>query len=106
MTGIGDQIKSIREVRAWSQTDVARRMNDHGWPKYSQVTVARTESGERMPRLDEAFDLADVFGVNIYFLAGEVNAIRTDEWAAGFAAGRADTLGSVRDLLDGLGADQ
>lgn len=47
-----------REARGWSQSELARRMNKLGWKKYNQVTVARTEEGTRVPRLDEALTLA------------------------------------------------
>ena len=56
---------ALREERGWSQTEVARRMTDLGWPKYTQMTVSRTEKGERPIRLDEANSLADVFGVDM-----------------------------------------
>lgn len=58
----------LREERGWSQSELARRMVEAGWPKYTQMTVSRTEKGERPIRLNEAESLANVFGVDLYNL--------------------------------------
>lgn len=58
----------LREERGWSQSELARRMVDAGWPKYTQMTVSRTEKGERPIRLNEAESLAEVFGIDLYNL--------------------------------------
>ncbi len=58
----------LREERGWSQSELARKMVDAGWPKYTQMTVSRTEKGERPIRLDEADALASVFGIDLYNL--------------------------------------
>lgn len=61
VTGIfGENVRRIRETRAWSQSELARRMQAHGWPKYSQVAVSRTEEGSRAVRLDEALAFSEV----------------------------------------------
>ncbi|ALE05530.1 hypothetical protein AL755_08615 [Arthrobacter sp. ERGS1:01] len=54
-------LKRFREVYGWSQSELARRMQESGWPKYSQVAVSRTEEGSRSVRLDEAVALAKLF---------------------------------------------
>ena len=56
----GANLKRLRESRGWSQSELARQMQEVGWKKYSQVSVSRTEEGSRTVRLDEAIDLANV----------------------------------------------
>lgn len=58
-------IQIAREHLNWNQSQLAREMNEKGWPKYSQMTVARTESGARTPRLDEALALAEILGQSL-----------------------------------------
>lgn len=58
-TVFGISVRQIREKRGWSQSELARRMQQIGWDKYSQVAVSRTEEGTRVVRLDEAFALAE-----------------------------------------------
>lgn len=58
----------LREERGWSQSELARRMVEAGWPKYTQMTVSRTEKGERPIRLNEMETLAQVFDVELYTL--------------------------------------
>lgn len=55
----------------WSQSYLARRMNEAGWSNFYQVTVARTEKGERPVSLHEALTLADLFGIDVTQLAGD-----------------------------------
>ena len=55
----------MREERGWSQSELARRMVEAGWPKYTQMTVSRTEKGERPIRLNEVEALARLFDVEI-----------------------------------------
>lgn len=61
----GKSVKRVRERREWSQSELARRMQEAGWPKYSQVAISRTEEGSRAVRLDEALGLARVLGVQL-----------------------------------------
>jgi transcriptional regulator with XRE-family HTH domain len=58
----GRRLRELRTGLGWSQTEVARRMNalDH---QLHQTAVAKIEAGTRPLRLNEAFDLAEVFGV-------------------------------------------
>ncbi|UXN30696.1 helix-turn-helix transcriptional regulator [Glutamicibacter sp. M10] len=56
----GENQRRRRYEKGWSQSELARRMQDYGWTKYSQVAVSRTEDGERMVRLDEGLALASV----------------------------------------------
>lgn len=61
----GRNLRKHREALGWSQSELARKMQDAGWPKYSQVAVSRTEEGTRAVRLDEAFALAAVVGKQV-----------------------------------------
>lgn len=56
-----EQITHHRLARGWSQSELARRMSEAGWPNYTQMTVSRTEKGERPIRLDELISYAEVF---------------------------------------------
>lgn len=57
----GDNMRYLRLVRGWSQSEMARQMQGvPGWEKYSQVAVSRTEDGERIVRLDEGIAIARV----------------------------------------------
>lgn len=58
----------LREERGWSQSELARKMVEAGWPKYTQMSVSRTEKGERPIRLNEVEALANVFGIEMFEL--------------------------------------
>jgi transcriptional regulator with XRE-family HTH domain len=60
-----ENMKLLREKAGWTQTDLARRMVEAGWEKYTQMTVSRTEKFERPLRLDEAVSLAHLFGTSL-----------------------------------------
>lgn len=60
-----EMIRALRESNNWSQSELARRMAEAGWPNYTQMTVSRTEKGERPLRLDEVATLAKVFQVTM-----------------------------------------
>lgn len=57
-----DNVLLLREHMGWSQTDLSRRMIDAGFSNFNQMTVSRTENGDRPIRLSEARGLAHVFG--------------------------------------------
>ncbi|UYB35487.1 helix-turn-helix transcriptional regulator [Arthrobacter koreensis] len=61
----GANMRRLREARGWKQSELARRMQSHGWPKYSQVAVSRTEEGTRAVRLDEAIALGELLGAGL-----------------------------------------
>lgn len=58
-------MQKLREHRGWSQSELARKMVDAGWSNYNQMTVSRTEKGERPIRLSEARALAKVFTTTV-----------------------------------------
>lgn len=57
-------LQRYRERAGMSQSELGRRMSDEGYP-WHQMTVARTEDGERPVRLDEAVALADILHVGL-----------------------------------------
>lgn len=61
---IASAVRRHRERAGLSQTELARRMKAQGHP-WHQMTVARTETGERPIRLDEALALAAVLDIAV-----------------------------------------
>lgn len=61
---IASAVRKHRKRRRLSQTELGRRMKAQGHP-WHQMTVARTESGDRPLRLDEAIALAGIFDVSV-----------------------------------------
>lgn len=74
----GANLRRFREAYGWSQSELARRMQEGGWPKYSQVAVSRTEEGSRAVRLDEAVSLAALFNRKLQDLLDPQDVI--DSW--------------------------
>lgn len=75
---IGSAVRSHRERRGMSQAELARRMKNQGYSWYP-ATVARTETGERPLRLDEALSLAGILGVTIQALYTAPTASSAEE---------------------------
>lgn len=59
-----ESVKAGRELKKWTQTDLARAMKERGFP-FHQQTVQRIEDGERAIKLDEAFALAEILGRSV-----------------------------------------
>ncbi|MGH3745787.1 MAG: helix-turn-helix domain-containing protein [Micromonosporaceae bacterium] len=59
---LGESLRSLRTARGMSQEDVAQMMALAGF-SWHQTTVAKTESGSRPVRVNEAAALAAQFGV-------------------------------------------
>lgn len=74
----GANLRRFREAYGWSQSELARKMQEAGWPKYSQVAVSRTEEGSRAVRLDEAVSLAKLFNRRLQDLLDPKDVI--DAW--------------------------
>lgn len=64
---IAEKVRQLRTERGWSQDDLARRMEDMGWPMH-QTTVAKLEAAKRPIRAAEVYALAMVFGLPIQAL--------------------------------------
>lgn len=60
-----ENMKSLRESRGWSQTELARMMAGMGWDNYTQMTVSRTEKHERPLRLSEAVAICAVLSTDM-----------------------------------------
>jgi len=60
---VADRLRELRTGARWSQSDVASRMNERGWP-WHQQTVGRVERGQQALRIGELADLAALFGVS------------------------------------------
>lgn len=58
-------LAALRERRGLSQSELARRMVERGFDSYSQMTVSRTEKGQRPVRLGEARALAEILGSRV-----------------------------------------
>src|SRR5699024_5424072 len=54
-----------RRELGWSQSELARRLQEAGLTTYHQTTVSRLEQGERPVRLGEARAIAAVLGIPI-----------------------------------------
>ncbi|MEV7994921.1 helix-turn-helix transcriptional regulator [Streptomyces sp. NPDC086077] len=61
---VGQRVKQFREIRGWSQRDLAQRMLDQGH-SWRQTTVAKTEAADRPIRVNELHELANVLGVTV-----------------------------------------
>lgn len=61
---LGERLRSLRQLRDWSQEDVANRMRSAGFT-WRQSTVAKTEAADRPIRVNEAAALAEIFGSDL-----------------------------------------
>ncbi len=70
ISSLGNQVRILREAHGWSQTYLANRMTAVGH-RWHVSTVSKTETGAgRVVPIEEACDLADIFGVTLDELAG------------------------------------
>jgi transcriptional regulator with XRE-family HTH domain len=65
-----EQVKRHRERCGWSQSDLAKRLQDNGLEHIIPSTVAKIEGGARSVRIDEANVLADLFETSVDALLG------------------------------------
>ena len=77
---LGANVRYLREHASISQTELARRMTDRGWP-WHQSTVYRVETGKQPVRFDEAVDLADLLGVTLDRLTWAIGEAAEEELA-------------------------
>lgn len=54
-------VERLREEKGWSQTELARRMQDKGFDGFHQTTISRIEKVSRPVRIGEAIALAAIF---------------------------------------------
>ena len=58
-------MRARRELRGWSQRQLAETLVDLGHPTFRQQTVAEIESGYRQVKLDEALALSRALGISV-----------------------------------------
>lgn len=63
-----ENIARLRKERGWSQAEVAQRMSALGFDGFGQMTVSRTEKGERPLRVSELEGYAGLFEVHVHEL--------------------------------------
>lgn len=59
------RMSELRAELGISQSELARKMVERGFDTYSQMTVSRTEKGERPIRLGEARVIAEILGSRV-----------------------------------------
>ncbi|SHW83022.1 Helix-turn-helix [Mycobacteroides abscessus subsp. abscessus] len=93
-----EEMKRIRKLLGWSQTELATHVKDRGLP-FHQQTVQRIEAGERPVRLDEAYVIAECLDVDLYTMTSSGSPdIRTLQYVVNMLERRADVLFS--DFMD------
>lgn len=61
------RLRSERELKGWSQADMAKMLSDNG---FHATTIAKIEAGDRTVRIDEATAIADLLGLSLDALLG------------------------------------
>ncbi|MFI9610356.1 helix-turn-helix domain-containing protein [Streptomyces sp. NPDC052023] len=92
---MGKQVRRIRELRGWSQQELARRMHDKGY-SWRQTTVAKTEAADRPIRVNEVQGLAIVFGVTV----NDLLAVPIDDYEMLGAASRLTELRTLAEAAN------
>ena len=64
MNKLPERLKELREEKAMFQSQLATEL------KVGQSTIARWESGKRVPDIDDAIKIAQYFGVTTDYLFG------------------------------------
>ena len=119
---LGMRVKSERERRGWSQSQMATMLGDIGIHAMHPTTVAKIEAGDRSVRVTEAAALADLFGITVDALLGRqgqddstliyamtvldqfaLDAVRLAEQMLGVAADIEDQLESVEESFSPAG---
>ena len=65
MSDFSFKLKSLRELRGWTQEDLARRL------KVTRSTIGNYERGYRMPTFEHLEAIADIFNCPISYLVEE-----------------------------------
>lgn len=94
-------MQRLREARGWSKNELARRLAQSGLKTYTATVVGRTESGDRIMRLDEALTVAKVLGTNITTLTlNPTQRLQVTEWEIRESSKLFE--GSYREALEAL----
>jgi transcriptional regulator with XRE-family HTH domain len=83
-------MRARRELRGWSQRELAQALVELGHPTFRQQTVAEIESGYRQVKLDEALALSRALGISVD------NLIRP----AGLSARASELLAAAWEMQD------
>jgi transcriptional regulator with XRE-family HTH domain len=85
-------MRARRELRGWSQRQLAEALVDLGHPTFRQQTVAEIESGYRQVKLDEALALSRALGISVDGLIrpAELSARASELLAAAWETQEAD----------------
>jgi transcriptional regulator with XRE-family HTH domain len=81
----GQELRHLRIARGWSQEEVAQRMSAYGYD-WHQTLIGRIEAAQRPLRLNEAVDLAALFGVSLEMLLTRAHEADAGELRARIAA--------------------
>ncbi|WP_016890530.1 helix-turn-helix domain-containing protein [Mycobacteroides abscessus] len=93
----GDRMRECRELRSWSQRQVADLLQAVGI-KLDPSAITRIERGTRDVKLSEAIAIADVLGFDLDSIAySPEERFRMDEWAL-----RQIVIKARRGLLDAI----
>jgi len=74
----GAELRRLRQLRRWSQDEVARRMSASGHANWHQTTVGKTEAAARPLRLNEAVTLAALFDIPVTQLVAPITLNAAD----------------------------
>lgn len=100
------RMAEIRTKLDMSQSELARRMVENGFENYSQMTVSRTEKGDRPIRLGEARVLAKILESSVEEMARgteeEVAISAAGVIAEGLGAAMLATVHALGDYLEAL----
>lgn len=97
---IGRRIQERRKANGWSQSELARKMVEAGMTNFYQTTVARTESGEREPRVAEAVLLAGVLKCSVQWLLLADSQSAAAQYADGYRDGLRAAQESIASLIE------
>ncbi|HSS23985.1 MAG TPA: helix-turn-helix domain-containing protein [Mycobacterium sp.] len=73
----GKRLKAEREHRGWSQAEMAKMLSDNEI-RVHPTTIAKIEAGDRSVRINEAFEIADLFGLSLDVLLGRATDLQSD----------------------------
>ncbi|WEG10431.1 helix-turn-helix transcriptional regulator [Microbacterium horticulturae] len=60
-----ENLRTLREQKGVSQSEIARRLDREGWPGFHQTTISRVEKGERTLSIGEAAAVAEMLGSSL-----------------------------------------
>lgn len=97
---IARNVRSARERRGISQSELARRVTEVGVTGFHQTTIARIESGTRALRASEAIAVCEVLKVTFEMLAASHGADQLHRASEAARSSAAAFDAAVLDLLE------